>query len=89
MGLIQKIKFLWQLRKSAKKLGGIKGMKRGIKTSEFWGKVVIQIIAIVGALSGTISPELATLVIGIIEGLYGIGRSIVKFKGGELPPIPK
>lgn len=89
MGWVRNLITAWKVRKAIKKVGGIKGMKSGWKTSEFWGKAVVQVLAVVGALKGVIDPEMATLVAGIVEGLYAIGRSIVKYKGGDLPPLKR
>jgi hypothetical protein len=55
-------------------------MKPGYKTTEFWGKVVLQLITIIGALKGTIDPDTATTATSILEGIYAIGRSVSKNK---------
>ena len=83
----------WRLYKNAKEAYKMTktedGVKSGKKTSEFWGKVVVQLIAFVGGLSGIIDPELAILIVGLLEGLYAIARAIVKYKGGTLPDLEK
>lgn len=62
--------------------------KPGWKTTEFWGKIAIQSLSIAGMTQGFLSPDKATLIIGVLEGIYSIGRAIVKYKGGTLPDIP-
>lgn len=62
--------------------------KPGWQTTEFWGKVAIQVFTVVGAVKGFIAPEKAALISSVLEGIYGIARSVVKFKGGSLPEIP-
>lgn len=51
-------------------------MKPGIKTTEFWGKVVLQIILLVNMIADAvvISDELAISIIASIEGLYMVWR---------------
>ncbi len=51
-------------------------MKPGIKTTEFWGKVVLQTILLVNMIADTvvISDELAISIIASIEGLYMVWR---------------
>ena len=85
MGLIGKIKLLWKAVGFFKEIAKGGSMKAGIKTTEFWGKIFVQVIALAGALKGVLDPELATLIVAVLEGLYGIFRSVVKYKGGNLP----
>ncbi len=89
MGLISKFKILWKIVGFIKEIGKGDSMKAGIKTTEFWGKVAIQILAVVGAISGVIGEDKAIMIAGALEGLYSIARAIVKYKGGNLPPLPQ
>jgi hypothetical protein len=93
MKLLKNIKVFWSL------LGIFKSIKEGIfmengdakagiKTTEFWGKIVAQVISLVGALKGWISPDLAILIVAIMEAFYAIARSIAKYRGKNLPQLP-
>jgi len=64
-------------------------VKPGWQTTEFWGKVAVQVFGILGAVKGFLPPTTATLIIGILEGIYTIGRSFVKAKGSDLPDVPQ
>ena len=65
------------------------GVKPGWKTSEFWGKIIVQVLSVVAALSGVIPEEYALIAVAVLEGVYNIIRGIVKAKGGaELPSLP-
>lgn len=64
-------------------------MKPGWKTTEFWGKIALQIFALWGGVKGFVSPDKAVAISAILESLYGIGRNVVKLNGGDLPDIPK
>ena len=57
--------------------------KPGIKSSEFWGKVVVQVLAL-AALFGLVDLDIesqeavAFAVAGIVEAAYSVGRGIAK-----------
>lgn len=56
-------------------------MKPGIKTTEFWGKLVIQVTVALNAifdLGIDITDEIAMAIIGGLEAIYNIVRGIVK-----------
>lgn len=81
--LIQKIKVLLAARKLVKdakrevKMNG--ETKPGWQTTEFWGKVLIQLVLVFNAFSShDISIEQATLLITALEGIYMTVRSLVK-----------
>ena len=83
MNIIQKIKLLFKLREFFNKLkeGGkfMEGTnKPGWKTTEFWLVVISNLITIIIALNGVISPEKATTIITILNGVYAVLRSLVK-----------
>lgn len=60
----------------------------GWKTTEFWGKVAVQIFTVYSMVSGLIPADKAAIILGIMEATYGLARAIVKAKGGALPDIP-
>jgi hypothetical protein len=62
--------------------------KPGWKTTEFWGKIAIQIFTLWSAGKGFVAPEKAVLITSLLEGVYTLARSIVKYKGGTLPDVP-
>ena len=53
-------------------------MKAGIKTTEFWLTLISVVGLFVPTLMGLISPEKASIVIGILVGIYTAARAIVK-----------
>jgi len=63
--------------------------KSGYKTTEFWGKIAVQVFTLWSAMQGFIAPEKAALITTVLEGVYTIARGIVKSKGGSLPEIPR
>lgn len=88
MGLIKNIKILFTVKKIFDMVKEGK-MTEGMKTSEFWGKIVVQVMTVITALSGMIGDEWAVLIVSVLEGLYIIGRSIVKkTKGVDIGPLP-
>ena len=55
--------------------------KAGIKSTEFYGKLIIQLVLILNALFGLgieIDDMTAMTIVGGMEALYGVGRSITK-----------
>jgi len=77
MNIIQKIKLLLKVKKSA---GNVKEayMKSGVKTTEFWMTVVSNLVTIIGALGGNIEPEKAAILLAVLNGIYSVLRSLVK-----------
>lgn len=54
-------------------------MKEGIKSTEFWGKSIIQLGSMIGFYFGLpISLETLTVLVGGMEAVYTAGRSLVK-----------
>ena len=93
MNLFQKIKILVKVNDAIKNIEETYKMdtttvKPGWKTTEFWGKVALQVFAIYGTVSGFLPPDKAMAGMAILEGVYMIARVIVKAKGGSLPDIP-
>ena len=86
MNIIQKIKVLLLIQKlinhikeGLKKMeGNNNGVKPGWRCTEFWLTVITNLITIVGALKGIIKPETMVIVLAILNGIYGILRSLVK-----------
>lgn len=92
MKLWDKIKILLKLNSAvdeieteAKKMNGT---KPGWQTTEFWGKVAVQVFTVYGAAKGFLSADKAALISSVIEGVYNLARAIVKYKGGTLPDAP-
>ena len=84
------IKFIPKLSKIADTFkGDDMSIKDGIKTTEWWGKVIVQVIAIVGMFQNIIPAEHALALVAVLEGIYNIMRTLVKvFQKKELPPLP-
>jgi hypothetical protein len=81
MTLIQKLKAFFALRRIAKEATKMDEttLKPGWKTTEFWGKTIIQLIVVFNALSAKDIPlETATAIVASLEGIYIAGRSVVK-----------
>lgn len=56
-------------------------MKPGMQTTEFWGKVLVQLALIANQMFGlglVISDEAALTIVAGLEAAYGVGRSIAK-----------
>jgi hypothetical protein len=79
MSIIGKIKVLLRIQKPAKKLlSEVKNMKSGWRTSEFWTVVVSNLVAVVGALNGVLDAETAAKVLGVLNAVYAILRTLAK-----------
>lgn len=52
--------------------------KPGFKTTEFWSGKLIQLGALVAAVSGQLSPKYAALAALVVEGCYALSRGITK-----------
>lgn len=81
--MILKIKTVfaaWKLMRQANKEVTVDGAKKpGYKTTEFWGKVLIQAVVVINAFKGSdIDPEAAMKAVLAIEAVYVFGRSLVK-----------
>jgi hypothetical protein len=93
MGIFSEIKTLLALRDFFENIKGANTMnttpvKPGWQTTEFWGKVAVQVFMLFGAAKGFLSPDKAALIAAVLESVYGIARSVVKYKGGTLPDVP-
>jgi len=56
-------------------------IKPGIKSTEFWGKLLVQLVLLANSVFGLgieISDADAILTVGALEGLYQIWRGIMK-----------
>lgn len=52
---------------------------KGIKSTEFWSKVVVQLVLIYNSLyKKNLDPQLALAIVGALEGIYPLARSVVK-----------
>ena len=86
MSLFSNLMLLWKNRKTIKAASGVVSsikeaqMKPGIKSSEFWGKTVIQVLTILSTLKPEIGvkPEEGILIVTGLEAIYGLYRSLVK-----------
>ena len=81
MNLFQKIKLLFQLKGIIEKdVKEIKTMdiKSGWKTTEFWGKVAAQAVAIWAAVGQFVPPKYAAIIVVAAEGVYTIARTGLK-----------
>lgn len=79
MSIIARIKALFAVQKLIKEATIMEGTKPGYKTTEFWGKTIIQLVVIFNALSAKDIPvESATAIIATLEGIYIGGRSLAK-----------
>jgi len=52
--------------------------KPGYKTTEFWGKIIIQAITVLSSVQGLVSPKWAVTITSVMEVLYGIQRALTK-----------
>lgn len=83
MGPIAKLKAFFALRKIKKEATRevvVNGqVKQGWKTTEFWGKTLVQLIVLYNSLfKGSIDPQAALTIVAGLEGIYTGGRAVVK-----------
>lgn len=83
MSLIQKIKLFWEARKLAKaattEVKTMEGIKPGWKSTEFWGKTVMQVIVLLNMYTGfKMDPKLGLEIVSAIEVAYTTWRSLIK-----------
>lgn len=52
--------------------------KPGWKTTEFYLTLLTNLVAIVGALKGVIPDHVATIIVAVANGSYGVVRAITK-----------
>ena len=83
MNIFQKISTLWKVTTMGEEIVKEAKMptasgKPGWKTTEFWGKVGVQVMALWGAVQGFLPPKTA-VVIGVgLEAVYTICRTVAK-----------
>lgn len=53
-------------------------IKSGWKTSEFWGKIALQVGTIWAAVGSFVPPKYAAIIIGVAEVSYGVIRGSLK-----------
>lgn len=51
---------------------------KGIQTTEFALTCVVNVVGLVGSLSGVIPPAISLLILAVANAVYGILRTIVK-----------
>lgn len=52
--------------------------KPGWKTTEFWGKLGVQVMTLWGAVSGFVPPKYAVVISASLEAIYQITRTVSK-----------
>jgi hypothetical protein len=53
-------------------------VKPGVKTTEFWLTVAVDVAALLSALTSALPPKWASAVAGISTGLYALARGWAK-----------
>jgi hypothetical protein len=53
-------------------------VKAGVKTSEFWGTTLVQLLTFGATIFGTLQPAIGIPVIAAIQGIYNIARGLAK-----------
>ena len=91
MNPIEEFKLLMQIRKFLNeekenyKMNST--VKPGWKTTYFWLTLLSNVVPIVGSLKGVIPPDKAAMIIGIINGVYGIIRSFSTANAPVITPV--
>lgn len=99
MGLLANIKALWENRKSLAPIGNAvveikqSAVKDGWKTSEFWGKTLVQVLTLVAIFKPELKldPALGLQIVAIAESLYHAFRVLVKVNAPQsiaVTPLP-
>lgn len=67
-----------------------KEVKPGVQTSEFYGKILVQILTLVAMFipDAHIDPLQGLAIVAALEGIYALGRSIVKAFHDRINPSP-
>lgn len=84
MNIFQKISLLFKVKGIVE--DGIKEIqtmdtasgKSGWKTTEFYGKIVLQLVTLWSAVKGFVPPQYAITIGASLEALYGIYRTVAK-----------
>lgn len=61
--------------------------KPALKTSEFWGKTVLQLIGLLGPLAHLLPGEMGLKLAVLLEMAYAISRGLTKL-GLKVPALP-
>ena len=84
MNLLQEIKMLFAVKMPAENLiAEVNQVKAGWKTTEFWMTIVTQLLAVVAALNGVLDAKTAAIIIAVLNGVYGVLRTLAK-----VPVVP-
>lgn len=83
MNIFQKIKALFEVRSVGTEIIQEASMptasgKPGWQTTEFWGKVGVQVMTLWGAVSGFIPPKYALVIGTSLEAVYAVCRTVSK-----------
>lgn len=65
--------------------------KPGIKTTEFWGKLILQLVLVINSIFGLgieMSLEQSLTIAGALEAVYAISRGIAKRKATVKSVLP-
>lgn len=82
MNIFQEIKTFFTVKSAAeelyKEVSTMNGQAPGWKTTEFWGKVVVQVGVLWGAVQGFVPPKYAAIITMGGESIYIIARTVLK-----------
>jgi len=83
VNIFKKIKLAFQARQlmkdATKEVKTMDGVKPGWKTTEFWGKTVVQGVVIYNTFfNKNLDPQLAVQIVSTIEAIYHGLRALVK-----------
>lgn len=86
MNLIEKVKALWENRKVLAPLGDAameikaSAVKDGWKTTEFWGKTLVQVLTVLAIFKPElkVDPAMGLQAVGLVETFYHLFRALVK-----------
>lgn len=70
--------------------GTVTTTSKGIQTTEFALTALVNIAGLVGVISGHVSPTVFLIVVGTINAIYGILRTLVKIfdPSFNIPALP-
>lgn len=65
-------------------------VSKGVQTTEFALTAVINVSGLIGVLSGHVSPTTFIIIVGAINAVYSILRTLVKIfdPSYSIPPLP-
>ncbi len=61
-------------------------MKPGLRTTEFWGTVAVNLAAFLTAENGSLPTKWGVVISAASAALYALSRGWAKSGGGDLPP---